>query len=365
MSKVSASSADTSGSEENGSRGTETRSPELTSGGAMKQANTAEFRGFSYRSRGHPQRKRAKKDPNAPVKPLSAYLLFLLDKQEEIRRNSRDVLSVAETTKRVGQAWRTLSSEDRKIYEEQADKAKLQHAAEMEEYKKTDDYRNFLALAADSNSETDVAPRKSDKRSRVQRDRDTPSTVNSSTSNRRGKKHASGDSESVIISRKRKTEEVDTGVEDLLGMPPAKVHSVAAGSLQEFHIPVWTDEFMQWNTKRERELKHVKKAADELDIDISGLISQSEQTQRNADSVNALKSKVEDTKKAKREALKIILEGMSGIALPSGLEMDNTNAEEYMTELETVVRKSPARHSSLLMKVMELAKKLQPLAVYV
>ena len=61
------------------------------------------------------QRKRAVKDPHAPTRPLSAYLCFLVNKQEEFRRSDPAKQVVAEITRRVGAAWRELSEDQRKV----------------------------------------------------------------------------------------------------------------------------------------------------------------------------------------------------------------------------------------------------------
>ena len=66
--------------------------------------------------RAAPQRKRAQKDPNAPTRPLSAYLLFLLDKQNEIRQNNSEITNVADVTRMVGSAWREITPELRKVF---------------------------------------------------------------------------------------------------------------------------------------------------------------------------------------------------------------------------------------------------------
>ena len=49
-------------------------------------------------------RKRAKKDPNAPKKPLSAYMLFLQDKRADIKAKYPGC-SVADIAKKGGEMW--------------------------------------------------------------------------------------------------------------------------------------------------------------------------------------------------------------------------------------------------------------------
>ena len=49
-------------------------------------------------------KKRAKKDPNAPKKPLSGYMLFLQDKRADIKAKYPGI-SVAEIAKKGGEMW--------------------------------------------------------------------------------------------------------------------------------------------------------------------------------------------------------------------------------------------------------------------
>ena len=65
------------------------------------------------------ERHRKRKDPNAPVRPRSAYLFFLLDKNVEIRTqegfDSKSKGSVADVTKLVGEAWQKLTPEEKLV----------------------------------------------------------------------------------------------------------------------------------------------------------------------------------------------------------------------------------------------------------
>ena len=52
-------------------------------------------------------KKRAKKDPNAPKKALSAYMLWLNDTRDEIKKDNPGI-SITELSKKAGVLWKAL-----------------------------------------------------------------------------------------------------------------------------------------------------------------------------------------------------------------------------------------------------------------
>ena len=52
-------------------------------------------------------KKRAKKDPNAPKKALSAYMLWLNQTREEIKKDNPGI-SITELSKKAGVLWKAL-----------------------------------------------------------------------------------------------------------------------------------------------------------------------------------------------------------------------------------------------------------------
>jgi hypothetical protein len=53
-------------------------------------------------------------------------------------------LSFTEIAKLVGERWKVLAPEDKESYEYQASAAKDKFNAEFEEYKKTENYRDYI-----------------------------------------------------------------------------------------------------------------------------------------------------------------------------------------------------------------------------
>ena len=60
------------------------------------------------------KKKRSKKDPNAPKKPLSAYMVWLQENREAIKRKHPGS-SVAEVAKRAGEMWKTITAEEKAV----------------------------------------------------------------------------------------------------------------------------------------------------------------------------------------------------------------------------------------------------------
>jgi hypothetical protein len=78
------------------------------------------------------QKARAKKDPNAPKKPESSFMLFLASKREEIKASNPGI-SVSEVAKKGGELWKTISPEDKTVFEAKAAAAKDVYAKAMAE----------------------------------------------------------------------------------------------------------------------------------------------------------------------------------------------------------------------------------------
>ncbi|EWM23164.1 fact complex subunit ssrp1 [Nannochloropsis gaditana] len=80
------------------------------------------------------KKKRAKKDPNAPKQALSAYMLFTQASREAVKAEQPG-LKVTEISKVMGERWRALSAEEKKVFEDQAASAKVRYGEELRAYK--------------------------------------------------------------------------------------------------------------------------------------------------------------------------------------------------------------------------------------
>ena len=86
-----------------------------------------------------PPKKRAKKDPNAPKKALTAFIYFSNDKRAavtaELKAANPDMKGVAEVGRKLGEMWRALSDAEKQPYTRQADADKARYGKEMEAHK--------------------------------------------------------------------------------------------------------------------------------------------------------------------------------------------------------------------------------------
>ncbi|KAJ2706364.1 high mobility group box 3 [Coemansia sp. IMI 203386] len=78
---------------------------------------------------------RPPRDPNAPKRPLTSYLLFCSKMREEFTKTNPGMTS-KELASVMGHAWRRLGDAERKKYEDEAHILKVQFEVDMEKYKK-------------------------------------------------------------------------------------------------------------------------------------------------------------------------------------------------------------------------------------
>ncbi|KAK4052308.1 Non-histone chromosomal protein 6 [Microbotryomycetes sp. JL221] len=74
-----------------------------------------------------------KKDPNAPKRPLSAYMHFSQQNREKIKSENPEA-SFGELGKLLGGKWKEMSDSEKKPYTDMADKDKARYEKEKEGY---------------------------------------------------------------------------------------------------------------------------------------------------------------------------------------------------------------------------------------
>ncbi|KAL1844303.1 hypothetical protein VTJ49DRAFT_2360 [Mycothermus thermophilus] len=87
-------------------------------------------------------RRHPKPDENAPERPPSAYVLFSNKMREELKGQN---LSFTDMAKLVGEHWQNLTAAEKEPYESQAQAIKERYLAELAEYRKTPEYRKYMA----------------------------------------------------------------------------------------------------------------------------------------------------------------------------------------------------------------------------
>ncbi|KAH0621139.1 hypothetical protein JD844_022181 [Phrynosoma platyrhinos] len=73
------------------------------------------------------------KDPNAPKRPLSAYMLWLNANRDKIRSDSPG-MSVTDVSKKAGELWKAMSKEKKEEWDRKAEDAKRDYERAMKDY---------------------------------------------------------------------------------------------------------------------------------------------------------------------------------------------------------------------------------------
>ena len=88
-----------------------------------------------------PKRKKKKRDgstlrkaPQAPKRFKSSYICFFTAKQSEIKAELGEMATITEISKRSAQMWKRLSTEDRRFWDEIAEKDKQRYMLEKASY---------------------------------------------------------------------------------------------------------------------------------------------------------------------------------------------------------------------------------------
>merc|ERR1719334_463240 len=89
-------------------------------------------------------KKKFKKDPNAPKRPLSGYMIFVNAVRPQVVKDNPD-FSVTEVLSAIGKMWADVGSSDKEKYNNKAAKAKKAYEKELAKYKTTSKYKKYQA----------------------------------------------------------------------------------------------------------------------------------------------------------------------------------------------------------------------------
>ena len=82
-----------------------------------------------------PSKKKAKKDKDAPKRPLSAYFFYIQERRETLKKEKPN-LENKELIKTMGEEWNKLSDEEKKPYVKKAEADKKRYQEDMKAYEK-------------------------------------------------------------------------------------------------------------------------------------------------------------------------------------------------------------------------------------
>ncbi|XP_041029977.1 FACT complex subunit SSRP1-like [Carcharodon carcharias] len=84
-----------------------------------------------------PESKKSKeKDPHAPKRPMSTYMLWLNANREKIKADNPGI-SVTELSKKAGELWKAMGKDKKEEWDTKAASAKKEYEKKMEEYRKS------------------------------------------------------------------------------------------------------------------------------------------------------------------------------------------------------------------------------------
>ncbi|XP_063046680.1 FACT complex subunit SSRP1a [Engraulis encrasicolus] len=83
-----------------------------------------------------PRKEKKGKDPDAPKRPMSAYMLWLNSSRERIKSENPGI-SVTEISKKAGEMWRQIGKDKKEEWDKKAEEAKRAYEKAMKEYKES------------------------------------------------------------------------------------------------------------------------------------------------------------------------------------------------------------------------------------
>ncbi|KAI9888986.1 MAG: type I protein arginine N-methyltransferase Rmt1 [Vezdaea aestivalis] len=164
--------------------------------------------------------RKAKKDPNAPKRGLSAYMFFANEQRENVRSENPGI-AFGQVGKVLGERWKALSEKQRAPYEAKAAKDKLRYEEEKAKYQK-DEVRTRTYRDA-------IYQNKHLFKDKIVLDVGCGTAILSMFAVRAGAKHVIGVDMSTIIEKAREIVEVN-------GM--TKQITLLQGKMEEVQLPV-------------------------------------------------------------------------------------------------------------------------------
>ncbi|XP_031574462.1 high mobility group protein 20A-like isoform X2 [Actinia tenebrosa] len=303
------------------------------------------------------KRKKPYKDTNAPKAPLTGYVRFLNEHREKARNENPD-LPFHEVTKILGNMWTQLPAVQKQLYLEEAEKDKERYMKELEEYQQTDAYKTFMtkqkALRKDSDSVNGTTE--------TQTGSEDPDNLlckpcnmffNSPHNKREhlmGKKHnmmlmgkTEGTDKTEIKEQSVEKEEEDT-TEDAIPV--------------DGDIPIFTEEFLNYNKVRENELRRLRKTNTEFEEQnailskhienmkkgIEKLENEAEEQQREISTLEKHLQKLRHVLRKNFAGLSI--SGQEGVSVTTDSSVDG-----FVSRLHQSLQENPKENAELVSKI--------------
>lgn len=247
------------------------------------------------------------KDANAPKAPLSGYMLYMAEQRDVLRVNNPGI-TFAEVTRIVAQQWNTLPADTKNKFLHQAEQDKERYQREIEEYQKTDSYKNFL------------------------------------------KEH--NKAEEAEVKKMRKEEERKELEEEI-------VNNNTHNSLE---IPIFTEEFLNHNKAREAELRQLRKSNTDYEEQNAILQKHIESMKTSCDRLECEMKEMNKNNEALQHHLNSLrlslCDAFQHLQLPdsSNVPPSLDTIEQYLAQLQVALQSNPPQ--SLVQNVRSIVNQL-------
>ncbi|CAI5762937.1 FACT complex subunit SSRP1 isoform X1 [Podarcis lilfordi] len=172
-----------------------------------------------------PSESKKGKDPNAPKRPLSAYMLWLNANRDKIRADSPG-MSVTDVSKKAGELWKGMSKEKKEEWDRKAEDAKRDYEKAMKDYTEG-------GKSDSSKKEKSKKKKKPEKPGKGKPEKKAPasakSSVSKSPSKQLGESFKSKEFVSSDDSSSGEDKKEDSDEEEIASTPPSSAES-ASGS---------------------------------------------------------------------------------------------------------------------------------------
>ncbi|WKX90090.1 hypothetical protein Q1695_009155 [Nippostrongylus brasiliensis] len=248
-------------------------------------------------------------DPHAPRKPRSAYVHFLSSRRSKYGtvKQGCDQRSINVA---LASEWQSLTDEERQPFLELANKEREQYQIELKAYEQTDHYKEFTAK-----KQKILRLRKQQRRLGIEPKEEFDETLDL------------GDSFSDDLKKRVKQERTDKNISAL---------DVAAPTVPNSSVPIFSSEFIEYNKEREARLRSIRRKISVAEAEKSSMQRTIERIRTNN---AALESQIAQDEKSCKEAdhviecwMKVLNEAMNDTMKEYGLQ----NAEDavaFLTKL--------------------------------
>uniref|UniRef100_A0A8C3MYX0 FACT complex subunit SSRP1 n=1 Tax=Geospiza parvula TaxID=87175 RepID=A0A8C3MYX0_GEOPR len=165
------------------------------------------------------------KDPNAPKRPMSAYMLWLNASREKIKSDHPGI-SITDLSKKAGELWKAMSKEKKEEWDRKAEDARRDYEKAMKEYSvgsKADSHRGERSKKKKKKQEKQVKG-KGDKKGTTSKSSSSKSPAKGMSDSFKSKEFVSSDESSSAESKKEDSEEEGAA------SPPPSSEDSASGS---------------------------------------------------------------------------------------------------------------------------------------